>query len=97
MPDFQGRHSGKGGVLWVDGHATLETPIYAPDGTVIQVPMVALKYTAAQMRKLNIGFLCRSSQELNSGLPIMDYYYLPNKTEAFAQDFSGYQPPSAIQ
>jgi len=97
MPDFHGRHAGKGGVLWVDGHATLETPVYAPDGTVIQVPMAALKYTAAQMQKLNIGFLCRNLQELNSGLPIMDYYYLPNKPEAFAPDFSSYQPPSAIQ
>jgi prepilin-type processing-associated H-X9-DG protein/prepilin-type N-terminal cleavage/methylation domain-containing protein len=97
MPDFQGRHSGKGGVLWLDGHATLETPVYAPDGTSIVVPMVRINYTAAQMKKLNIGFLCRSLQELNSGLPIMDYYYLPNKATAFAPDFSSYQPPSAIQ
>jgi prepilin-type N-terminal cleavage/methylation domain-containing protein/prepilin-type processing-associated H-X9-DG protein len=97
MPDFHGRHSGKGGVLWLDGHASLETPIYAPDGTAIVAPMVAIKYTAAQMKKLNIGFLARNAQELNSGLPIMDYYYLPNKAAAFAPDFTSYLDPNAIQ
>ncbi len=97
MPDFQGRHLGRGGVLWIDGHASLETPVYAPDGTVIQAPMTAIKYTAAQMKKLNIGFLCRSIQELTSGLPIMDYYYLPNKNAAFAPDFSAYYSPSSVQ
>jgi prepilin-type processing-associated H-X9-DG protein len=97
MPDFHGRHSGKGGVLWIDAHATLETPVYAPNGTVIVAPMVAIRYTAAQMKALNIGFLCRSLQELNSGLPIMDYYYLPDKTLANAPDFSGYQSPAGFQ
>jgi prepilin-type N-terminal cleavage/methylation domain-containing protein/prepilin-type processing-associated H-X9-DG protein len=97
MPDFQGRHSGKGGVLWIDGHASLETPIYAPAGTSIIAPMVAIRYTAAQMQKLNIGFLARNAQELNSGLPIMDYYYLPNKAAAFAPDFTSYLDPTAVQ
>jgi prepilin-type N-terminal cleavage/methylation domain-containing protein/prepilin-type processing-associated H-X9-DG protein len=97
MPDFHGRHSGKGGVLWIDGHASLEPPIYAPDGTSIIAPMVAIRYSAAQMKKLNIGFLARNAQELNSGLPIMDYYYLPNKAAAFAPDFTSYMDPTAIQ
>ena len=85
-------------MLWVDGHATLEPAIYAPDATVMHIPLFPnLTYTQAQMKKLNIGFLCRSSQELNSGLPLMDYYYLPNKAAAFAPDFSSYSTPGTLQ
>ena len=99
-PSFQGRHAGKGGVLWVDGHATLETPVYANPGTTLGIYMSSATYTAAQMQQVNIGFLCRNATELNSGKPVMDYYFLPNKDTAAAADFTpyaGYPPNTNIQ
>jgi prepilin-type N-terminal cleavage/methylation domain-containing protein/prepilin-type processing-associated H-X9-DG protein len=98
MPDFQGRHLGKGGVLWLDGHATLELPIYPSDSAIMKVPISSTAtYTGAQMKLVNIGFLCRSASELNSGLPVMDYYYLINKDTAGAKDFSSYGNLGSLQ
>jgi prepilin-type processing-associated H-X9-DG protein len=98
-PDFQGRHSGKGGVLWLDGHATLETPVYASAAATIPIMGASgnATYTAAQMQNANIGFLCRNATELNSGQPVMDYYYLPKKETAAAPDFTAYANPANIQ
>jgi prepilin-type N-terminal cleavage/methylation domain-containing protein/prepilin-type processing-associated H-X9-DG protein len=93
-PNFHGRHAGKGGVVWMDGHATMETPIYGSPTTIYVAPISGKRYPGTTIINLHMGFLSRNSAELNSGLPIMDYYYLLNKSMAYAPDFSFYTPGS---
>jgi prepilin-type N-terminal cleavage/methylation domain-containing protein len=89
-PNFHGRHAGKGGVIWMDGHATMEFPIYGSPSTPYIAPISGRRYTGSTVIKLHMGFLSRNTAELNSGLPIMDYYYLLNKSLANSSDFSSY-------
>ena len=89
-PNFHGRHGGKGGVVWMDGHATMETPIYGSPSVAYIAPISGKRYPGSTIINLHMGFLSRNAAELNSGLPIMDYYYVVNKSMAFAADFSSY-------
>ena len=89
-PNFHGRHGGKGGVVWMDGHASMEPPIYGSPSTVYIAPISQKRYPGTTIINLHMGFLSRNATELNSGMPIMDYYYLLNKSVAYSPDFSSY-------
>ncbi len=79
-PTFHGRHNGRGGVLWYDGHATTERPY-------LHTSAVSIRSTyspyVAQHRALNIGILTPVPQ----GVPQADlvnetnlnYYYWRSK------------------
>ena len=75
---IQGRHDGKAGVGWVDGHATLE-PVNTGDNPDSGASGQQLRQT------LHIGYVEKDPRYVSAvAFPASDlagsYYYLPNKT-----------------
>lgn len=68
VPNFQGRHNKRGGILWLDGHATLESPTLPPDSVTLLSPTI-------EYRKRNMGFFVKSSEDLMSGSVAAANYY----------------------
>lgn len=90
-PVFHGRHRGQGGVLWLDGHVSMETPTLPPDGTTITDGFNSPVMTPAQLtmfRSQKIGFLVRNPKDLTDGSVRAEYYLIPKK-ELLQQDLIG--------
>ncbi|MGC4030129.1 MAG: prepilin-type N-terminal cleavage/methylation domain-containing protein [Tepidisphaeraceae bacterium] len=92
-PSFQGRHNGRGSVLWLDGHATLESPTYCPDPSLYsgggrsETPTFYMKYkigylvppnTTLPSRSAMYYFLGKKSLANESVQPLMLWYYRPD-------------------
>ncbi len=80
-PEFTGRHSGTGNVLWYDGHVTAERP-YVP---FVAADMTGSSYAAglaATFQANNVGYLTRLTKSTPEPIctnPDVDYYYWMNK------------------
>lgn len=68
VPNFQGRHNKKGGVLWLDGHASLVSPSLPPDTVTLQLP-------GFEYRNRNMGYLVKDARDLTSGSAAAANYY----------------------
>lgn len=67
-PMLHGRHRGRASVLWLDGHATLELPTYAPnDKTITGV-------SGATYRRYRLGYLIPPGTQLES-MPAQAYSF----------------------
>lgn len=75
-PTFQGRHSGRGSVLWLDGHATLETPTI-PE-TSANFSGDAAVQTPAFYKTNRIGFLVPPAVTTLAS-PLALYYFIARK------------------
>lgn len=70
---FHGRHTGKGNVLWFDGHVSEETPVYA-------YPDVKTDVTSRFRRSMKVGDLVPPGTKLTDTRA--GYYFWKNKAAA---------------
>jgi prepilin-type processing-associated H-X9-DG protein/prepilin-type N-terminal cleavage/methylation domain-containing protein len=93
-PDFHGRHGGRGSVLWLDGHASLETAVppppnasWAPQNTF------GLQHPPQWYKLQHIGYLVRSPNVLSPLTMAADYYFVIRKDALAANSLSLYTAP----
>jgi len=80
-PDFHGRHgSGKGSVLWLDGHASLQTAVPPP-----ATATTLLNPPGFYVQK-HVGYLVRSPADLNSLAAL--YYFVYRKDALTTSDYT---------
>ena len=93
QPNFHGRHGGSGGVLWFDGHATLEkaTPVPANANLTTLFGNQLMNGNLGAINAAHIGFLCRSPSDLNPGNAKADYYYMWDKAGQYATNMTDLQ------
>ena len=87
-PTFHGRHNGRGSVLWMDFHATLEAPVPVPSSMTVSTSFGCLNQPPSFYNHNHIGYLARSPDDLNSmeGL----YYYVFKKADLAYNNMSLY-------
>ena len=76
-PTFHGRHGGLGGVVWLDGHATLEPAVKVPGSVTYAGPNGYLTQLPAWYNAHQLGYLARSGNDLGSAAAI--WYFVPQK------------------
>ena len=76
LPTFQGRHSGRGAVLWLDGHAATESVVYLPEDLNTLPEAVA---TPQQLKDIFIGYLVRDEADIREGSAEVANYLLSTR------------------
>lgn len=105
MPTFHGRHGGNGGVLWLDGHASMMPAVKVPSNLKVTGGTYGLRKTPDWYNQRKVGYLVRSPQDLYStgGL----YYFVSqkrlipkndmNEFLKYIPDYGGYYLPNTNQ
>ncbi len=92
-PNFHGRHGGSGGVLWFDGHATMEKATPVPSNadltTLLGTPL--MNGNLGLINAAHIGFLVRSPSDLSPGNAKADYYFMWDKAGQYATNMNDLQ------
>ncbi len=92
-PNFHGRHGGLGGVLWFDGHATMEKATPVPPNASLKT-LAGTQLMGGNLAAVNaahIGFLVRNPSDLNPGNANADYYFMWDKAGACATNMADLQ------
>jgi prepilin-type N-terminal cleavage/methylation domain-containing protein/prepilin-type processing-associated H-X9-DG protein len=92
-PQFHGRHNGRGSVLWMDGHASLEAPVQIPSSYKVTVSngFGGFPQPASFYDTNHIGYLVRSPADLSSVSGL--YYYVYNKDALSTATLGSYLDP----
>jgi prepilin-type processing-associated H-X9-DG protein len=92
-PVFHGRHGGKGSVLWLDGHASLENAVPMPGNTAWSAGNTyGPQHPPAYYNQLHIGYLVRQQADLSSLNAL--YYYVYRKDCLGSNNISLFTDPS---
>jgi prepilin-type N-terminal cleavage/methylation domain-containing protein/prepilin-type processing-associated H-X9-DG protein len=79
-PDFHGRHGGRGSVLWLDGHASLQDAVPPPSATSWSAQnTLGLQHPPQWYQQAHIGYLVRSQNDINPVTMAADYYFVYRK------------------
>ena len=87
-PTFHGRHGGLGGVVWLDGHATIEPAVKVPASVNYSGPNGFLTQSPAWYNAHQLGYLTRSGNDLNSAAAV--WYFVPQKQLLGDNDLNDY-------
>jgi prepilin-type N-terminal cleavage/methylation domain-containing protein/prepilin-type processing-associated H-X9-DG protein len=92
-PTFHGRHNGRGSVLWMDFHASLEQPVPIPGWETVTVgnSFGAFTQPASFYNTNHIGYLARSSADLGTMGAL--YYFVFNKDALGTSTLASYLDP----
>ncbi len=90
-PTFHGRHNGSGSVLWMDFHASLETPVPVPSTMTVSSSYGGLTKPPGFYNLNHIGYLARSQADLSSMAGLYDFVF--NKADLKYNNMSLYTDP----
>ena len=93
-PMFHGRHNGRGSILWMDGHASLEAPVPIPSSYTVTISnsFGGFPKPASFYNSNHIGYLVRSADDLSSVYGL--YYYVYNKDALSTATLGSYLDPT---